>query len=140
MIVTDKLGSYQMAHREMLSSVEYRQSKYLNNRAENSHQPTRPRERAMKRFKSVAHAQRFLSAYSSISPRFRALPASTDRGRDGRSIHSLAGSHRERCYLLKREQPQRDYIAAYSKSTTPLIFSINVTVPFCRRSVSATGT
>nr|WP_257216973.1 IS6 family transposase [Rhodococcus qingshengii] len=70
-IVTDKLGSYQVAHREMLGSVEHRRSKYLNNRAENSHQPTRQRERAMKRFKSVAHAQRFLSAYSSISPHFR---------------------------------------------------------------------
>ncbi|UUE28740.1 IS6 family transposase (plasmid) [Rhodococcus qingshengii] len=70
-IVTDKLGSYQVAHREMLSSVEHRQSKYLNNRAENSHQPTRQRVRAMKRFKSVAQGQRFLSAFSSISPHFR---------------------------------------------------------------------
>ena len=43
-------------------------SKYLNNRAENSHQPTRQRERAMKRFKSARHAQRFLSAFSGISP------------------------------------------------------------------------
>ena len=46
-------------------------SKYLNNRAENSHQPTRHRERAMKRFKSIRHAQRFLSAFSGISPHFR---------------------------------------------------------------------
>lgn len=52
-IVTDKLGSYQVACREMLGSVEHRQSKYLNNRAENSHQPTRQRERAMKRFTSL---------------------------------------------------------------------------------------
>lgn len=55
----------------MLASVEHRRSKYLTNRAENSHQPTRQRERAMKRFTSVAHAQRFLSAFSSISPHFR---------------------------------------------------------------------
>ncbi|BCF86696.1 hypothetical protein RQCS_62410 (plasmid) [Rhodococcus qingshengii] len=48
-IITDKLTSYQVAHREMLASVEHRRSKYLNNRAENSHQPTRQRERAMKR-------------------------------------------------------------------------------------------
>jgi putative transposase len=46
-IITDKLGSYQVAHREILASVEHRRSKYLNNRAENSHQPTRQRERAM---------------------------------------------------------------------------------------------
>ncbi|MDV6270836.1 IS6 family transposase [Rhodococcus globerulus] len=71
MIVTDKLGSYQVAHREMLASVEHRRSKYLNNRAENSHQPTRQRERAMKRFTSPGHAQRFLSAFSGISPHFR---------------------------------------------------------------------
>src|SRR6185503_4139868 len=50
---------------------EHRQSKYLNNRAENSHQPTRQRERAMKRFTSPGHAQRFLSAFSGISPHFR---------------------------------------------------------------------
>ena len=61
MLVTDKLGSYQVAHRELMSSVEHRRSRYLNNRAENSHQPTRQRERAMKRFKSVRHAQRFPS-------------------------------------------------------------------------------
>jgi putative transposase len=46
-IVTDKLASYEVAHREILHSVEHRRSKYLNNRAENSHQPTRARERAM---------------------------------------------------------------------------------------------
>jgi putative transposase len=70
-IITDKLGSYQVAHRELLGSVEHRRSKYLNNRAENSHQPTRQRERAMKRFKSPGHTQRFLSAVSGISPHFR---------------------------------------------------------------------
>ena len=70
-IVTDKLTSYSVAHREMLASVKHRRSKYLNNRAENSHQPTRQRERAMKRFTSPGHAQRFLSAFSGISPHFR---------------------------------------------------------------------
>ena len=70
-LVTDKLGSYGVTHREMLRTVEHRQSKYLNNRAENSHQPTRQRERAMKRFTSAGHAQRFLSAFSGISPHFR---------------------------------------------------------------------
>jgi putative transposase len=51
--------------------VEHRQSKYLNSRAENSHQPTRRRERAMKGFRSPGAAQRFLSVFSAISPRFR---------------------------------------------------------------------
>ena len=70
-LVTDKLGSYQAARRSVLASVEHRQSKYLNNRAENSHQPTRVRERAMKKFSSPGGAQRFLAAFSAISPHFR---------------------------------------------------------------------
>ncbi|MGW9029333.1 IS6 family transposase [Streptomyces sp. NPDC055722] len=70
-LVTDKLHSYGAAHREMMPSVEHRAHKGLNNRAENSHQPTRQRERAMKGFRSSGAAQRFLSAFSSISPHFR---------------------------------------------------------------------
>ena len=70
-LVTDKLASYGVAHRQLMGSVAHRQSRYLNNRAENSHQRTRQRERAMKRFKSVRHAQRFLSAFSGISAHFR---------------------------------------------------------------------
>jgi putative transposase len=70
-LITDKLGSYGVAHRRLIPSVEHRRSKYLNNQAENSHQPTRQRERAMKRFTSPGHAQRFLSAFSGISPHFR---------------------------------------------------------------------
>jgi len=70
-LVTDKLASYPVAHRRLIRGVEHRRSKYLNNRAENSHQPTRQRERAMKRFTSPGHAQRFLSAFSGISPHFR---------------------------------------------------------------------
>jgi putative transposase len=70
-LITDKLGSYGVAHRRLTPGVEHRRSKYLNNRAENSHQPTRQRERAMKRFTSPGHAQRFLSAFSGISPHFR---------------------------------------------------------------------
>ena len=71
MLVTDKLASYGVAHRELVSSVEHRRSRYLNNRAENSHQRTRQRERAMKRFTSLRHAQRFLSAFSGICAHFR---------------------------------------------------------------------
>jgi putative transposase len=70
-IVTDKLASYQVAHRELLPSVTHRRWKYLNNRAENSHQPTRVRERVMKRFASPGQAQRFLFAFGSIRQHFR---------------------------------------------------------------------
>ena len=62
-MVTDKLRSYGAAKKEIMPGVEHRQHKGLNNRAENSHQPTRRRERQMKRFKSARHAQRFLSAH-----------------------------------------------------------------------------
>ena len=65
-LITDKLASYQAAHKEVLPSVEHRQHKRLNNRAENSHQPTRQRERTMRRFKSPGHAQRFLAACGPI--------------------------------------------------------------------------
>lgn len=52
-IVTDKLKSYAIAKRKLLPSIEHRQSRYLNNRAKVSHQPTRRRERQMQRFKSA---------------------------------------------------------------------------------------
>jgi putative transposase len=64
-------GQLRVAHRRLMPGVEHRRSKYLNNRAENSHQPTRQRERAIKRFHSAGGAQRFLSAFSGISPHFR---------------------------------------------------------------------
>ncbi|MDV6212660.1 IS6 family transposase [Rhodococcus erythropolis] len=70
-LITDKLASYRVAHRTTMSTVEHRQNKYLNNRCENSHQPTRQREHAMKGFRSVGAAQRFLAAFSRISPHFR---------------------------------------------------------------------
>ena len=65
-VVTDKLKSYAAAKRKVLPHVEHRQSKYLNNRAEASHQPTRQRERQMQRFKSARHAQRFLSTHARV--------------------------------------------------------------------------
>jgi putative transposase len=70
-IVTDRLKSYGAAMREILPSVEHRQHRYLNNRAENSHQPTRQRERRVQGFKSSGHAQRFLAAYGPIAQYFR---------------------------------------------------------------------
>ena len=70
-IITDKLKSYGAAKKEILASVEHRQHKRLNNRAENSHQPTRVREKIMRRFKSPGQAQRFLSAHGLIRQHFR---------------------------------------------------------------------
>jgi putative transposase len=70
-IITDKLKSYGAAKREILPGVEHRQHRYLNNRAKNSHQPTRQRERRLQGFKSPGHAQRFFSAYGPIAQHFR---------------------------------------------------------------------
>ncbi len=69
-MVTDKLASYGAAQREVMPSVEHRKHKGLNNRAENSHQPTRRRGRQMKRFKSAGQAQRFLFAHDGINNLF----------------------------------------------------------------------
>src|SRR5215203_1967754 len=69
-MITDKLASYSAAKGEVMPSVEHRRHKGLNNRAENSHQPTRRRERQMKRFTSAGQAQRFLSAHDQINNLF----------------------------------------------------------------------
>jgi putative transposase len=76
-MITDKLASYGAAKREIMPGVEHRQHRGLNNRAENSHQPTRQRERFMKRFKSAGQAQRFLSVHDQVTNLFR-RPANTN--------------------------------------------------------------
>jgi putative transposase len=70
-IITDQLKSYGAAKREILPGVEHRQSRYLNNQCEQSHRPTRQRERRLQGFKSPGHAQRFLAAYGLIAQHFR---------------------------------------------------------------------
>ncbi len=70
-LITDKLRSYSAAHRTVLPSVVHSTEQYENNRAEVSHQPTRQRERQMRRFKSAWHAQRFLSVHGLVQNLFR---------------------------------------------------------------------
>ena len=70
-LITDKLGSYSVAHRTVMPSVVHSTEQYENNRAEVSHQPTRQREGQMRRFKSTAHAQRFLSVHGLVQNLFR---------------------------------------------------------------------
>ena len=65
-IVTDKLGSYRVAHRELIPGVTHDTTQYANNRAEQSHEPTRQRERCMRRFKSERQAQRFLGVHAAV--------------------------------------------------------------------------
>ena len=92
--VKDDMG---LTKRAMPPGVEPRQHPYLNNRAENSHQPTRQRERRLGRFKSPSHAQRLLSAYGPIASHFRPrrhrLPAPEYRQQMARTIPNVAGDH-----------------------------------------------
>jgi len=69
-IVTDKLRSYGVAHRDLMPDVFNDTSQYANNRAKQSHEQTRVRERGMRRFKSVKQAQRFLGAHAAVSNLF----------------------------------------------------------------------
>ncbi len=65
-VVTDKLRSYGVAHRQLIPDVVHDTSQYANNRAELSHQPTRVRERGMRRFKSIEQAQLFLGVHAAV--------------------------------------------------------------------------
>jgi len=69
-IVTDKLGSYAVAHRELLPGAAHDTRRYANNRAELSHQPTRVRERGMSRFKSMFQTQRFVGVHAAVTNLF----------------------------------------------------------------------
>ena len=65
-IITDKLRSYGVAHRSLIPETEHNTEQYANNRAELSHQPTRVRERGMRRFKSIKQGQRFLESHAAV--------------------------------------------------------------------------
>ena len=70
-IVTDKLRSYPVAHRELMLGTIHSTQQYENNRAEQSHETTRVRERGMRKFKSVGQAQSFLGAHAAVSKSFQ---------------------------------------------------------------------
>ena len=65
--MTDKLRSYGVAHRELMPDVIHSTEQYENNRAEQSHETTRVRERGMRKFKSMKQAQRFVTAHAAVS-------------------------------------------------------------------------
>ena len=69
-IVTDKLRSYGVAHRELIPETIHSTQQYENNRAEQSHEATRVRERGMRKFKSTRQAQRFVTAHAAVSNLF----------------------------------------------------------------------
>ena len=69
-IVTDKLRSYNVAHRELIPETIHSTEQHENNRAEQSHEATRVREGGMRRFKSMRQAQRFVAAHAAVSNLF----------------------------------------------------------------------
>jgi putative transposase len=86
-MVTDQLKSDEAAKKQVMPSVEHRQHKGLNNRAENSHQPTRVRERRMQHFKSGGQAQRCLSAFELIRGYFHPKQHELSAKRDREQLH-----------------------------------------------------
>ena len=92
-LVTDKLGSYRVAHRDVMPLVTHDTRQYANNRAEVSHQPTRQRERQMRGFTSRVHAQRFLHIHGVIQNLFRVGSTPAEIGSSspvaGTSVHRV---------------------------------------------------
>jgi putative transposase len=86
-LITDKLGSYAAAHRQIMPAVEHRSHKGLNNRAENSHLPFRRRERAMQGFRSPGGLQRFVNVFSAVRNLF--VPPRSHRSALANHFHRL---------------------------------------------------
>ncbi len=86
-MITDKLGSYAAARRQVMPDVEHRSHKGLNNRAENSHLPFRRRERVMQGFRSPRYLQRFVSVFSAVRNHF--VPPSSRHSARATHLHRL---------------------------------------------------
>ena len=110
-MITDKLRSYAAAKRDLRCGAEHRQHKGLNNRAENSHQPTRRRERIMKRFKTARHVQRFLSIHDPIANLFH-------RRRDQQSAS-------------ERRHARAEALTVWSNATGAVLSASRVRPPAC---------
>jgi putative transposase len=86
-MITDKLGSYAAAQRQVMPDVEHRSHKGVNNRAENSHLPFRRRERAMQGFRSPRYLQRFVIVFSAVRNRF--VPSHSHRFASATHLYHL---------------------------------------------------
>ena len=86
-MITDKLGSYAAAQRQIMPEVEHRSHKGLNNRAENSHLPFRRRERVMQGFRSPRYLQRFVNVFSAVRNLF--VPPRSNRSALAMRLHRL---------------------------------------------------
>jgi putative transposase len=88
-IVTDMLRSYGVAHRELVPEAIHSTKQYENNRAEQSHESTRARERGMRRFKSIRQAQRFVTVHAAVSNLFN-LARHLVRAQNYRDLRTVA--------------------------------------------------
>jgi putative transposase len=86
-MITNKLGSYAAAQRQVMPEVEHRSHKGLNNRAENSHLPFRRRERVMQGFQAPRYLQRFVSVFSAVHNLF--VPSHSHRFASATHLHRL---------------------------------------------------
>lgn len=124
-MITDKLKSYAAARKKMGLRVEHHQHKGLNNRAENSHQPTRRRERIMKRFKSTRQVQKFLSIHDQVVnlfhiPHPEQTPAINRRASRELAFAVLGGNRRSKLCRMR---------SARAKSASMCSTDLNLTVP-----------
>ena len=114
-MITDKLKSYGAARKDMGLQIEHRQHKGLNNRAENSHQPTRRRERMMKRFKSPRQVQKFLSIHDQVANLFhfpRNRTSTTDhRVARASRLCDMGRDHRRSALCVKPVDSKRRFVA-----------------------------
>ena len=139
-MITDKLRSYGAARAKMGLRVDHRQHKSLNNRAENSHQPTRRRERIMKQFKSARQAQRFLSVHDQVANLFH-IPYPNSGTADFRR------ATREQALRLGARSPRRALLPDLASQKNRLSCarrSLKLTMPFRhlqrpRRALTMTG-
>jgi hypothetical protein len=127
-LVTDKLKSYIAAKREIMRGVEHRQHKGPNNRAENSHQPIRRRERIMKWFKSPRQVQRFFSVHDQVANLFPrrsdTIPTQTS-GPAARRLSPLGPTYRRcRGCIIMRIAWHRSAHSAFHQSA-----DLKLTVP-----------
>ena len=106
-LVTDKLPSYGAAKQNVMPTVAHHRGRRLNNRAENSHQPARERERGMRRFKSLRHAQHLLSVRARVPDRLLLQGAPRTRKTVGEEIimefHRLRTERKESCLHERRQ-------------------------------------
>jgi putative transposase len=86
-MITDKIGSYAAARRQIMPAVEHRSHKGLNNRAENSHLPLRRRERIMQGFRSSRGLQRFATIFSAVRKLF--VPLRSQQSALATHLHCL---------------------------------------------------